>query len=508
MEWYPCSYSGGDWDSVLDIYNYSSKIGRINNQLQLKQGSYVAGGIETVPSDSYINFASIEIIGTYADYPCVFTISGRGREMPTMLSVFFNSVNSKDPSLNVLYKAYNNTYDIYIHKSAASKWDLYAPKSSNWGYVHILSQNCSGDHFKITHPYTQVSELPSNSITAEYYNPYFTMGNLAKNFPLVDSQYGGKIYSGYVRIAKLIFPGTSFNYERPFVAIALESLHGGQRQVLRFERAYTDVSVSLATSSSGEDFNYIITKISSSPHTYEIYSNPTTNAVRITNCSIFPYRNDASEVVRCDFTQLKSVTTIPGTQITPTQTYATLGVTNPSKEKTYLQVQYGGDFTFKNVGSNIHFKVQKTATENSIYNSVTGGTIGTANNKWNQFYAINSSISTSDRKEKEEISYMGKNSNYEDTYMSDEQLLNFILNLKPVLYKRIDGESGRPHHGFIAQDVEELLKRLEIKDHAGFIKSPKIETIEIEEEAEEEYVDETDGQTRTRTVIQKREEQR
>ena len=92
--------------------------------------------------------------------------------------------------------------------------------------------------------------------------------------------------------------------------------------------------------------------------------------------------------------------------------------------------------------------------------------------------------------------------------LSDEQLLNFILNLKPVLYKRIDGESGRPHHGFIAQDVEELLKRLEIKDHAGFIKSPKIETIEIEEEAEEEYVDETDGQTRTRTVIQKREEQR
>ena len=135
------------------------------------------------------------------------------------------------------------------------------------------------------------------------------------------------------------------------------------------------------------------------------------------------------------------------------------------------------------------------------------GTIGTSSYKWNQVWATNGAIQTSDKNEKKEISYYGQHSNY-DTYIDDETLKSFIRGLLSVIYKRVNGESDRPHHGFIAQDVEELLQKLGIKDHAGFIKSPKTETVEIEEEAEETYTDETDGQTRTRTVIQKREEQR
>lgn len=133
--------------------------------------------------------------------------------------------------------------------------------------------------------------------------------------------------------------------------------------------------------------------------------------------------------------------------------------------------------------------------------------LGGASTRWKQIYATTSSISTSDRLEKKDISYIGHYSS-ENTYMSDDTLQDFIRGLLPCIYLRIDGDSGRPHHGLISQDVEELLKKLDIKDHAGFIKSPKTETVEIEEEVEEEYVDEADGQTKTRTVIQKREEQR
>ncbi len=132
--------------------------------------------------------------------------------------------------------------------------------------------------------------------------------------------------------------------------------------------------------------------------------------------------------------------------------------------------------------------------------------LGGASTRWKQIYAVTSSITTSDRREKKNISYMGSYSN-EDTYMSDDTLQSFIRGLLPCIYLRIDGDTGRPHHGLISQDVEELLKKLGIKDHAGFIKSPKTETIEIEEEVEEEYTDE-DGNKKTRTVIQKREEQR
>lgn len=136
-----------------------------------------------------------------------------------------------------------------------------------------------------------------------------------------------------------------------------------------------------------------------------------------------------------------------------------------------------------------------------------GCTLGAPSYRWNGIYSRDSSISTSDRTEKKEVSYIGKSSDY-DTYMDDETLKSFISGLLPVIYKRINGESGRPHHGFIAQDVEKLMQELNIKDHAGFIKSPKTETIEIEEETEEEYTDEVDGQVKIRIVTQKREEQR
>lgn len=47
--------------------------------------------------------------------------------------------------------------------------------------------------------------------------------------------------------------------------------------------------------------------------------------------------------------------------------------------------------------------------------------------------------------------------------MSDTQLVEFILGLLPCIFKRKDGESGRPHHGIISQDFEELMKKLGLR---------------------------------------------
>ena len=108
--------------------------------------------------------------------------------------------------------------------------------------------------------------------------------------------------------------------------------------------------------------------------------------------------------------------------------------------------------------------------------------LGDSSHKWNQLYATNGSISTSDRNEKENISYIGKDSKYKDTYMSDGQLVKFMCGILPCIFKRINGESGRPHHGIIAQDFEELMKKIGLHDHAAFIKSPKTEEIETTKE--------------------------
>ena len=117
----------------------------------------------------------------------------------------------------------------------------------------------------------------------------------------------------------------------------------------------------------------------------------------------------------------------------------------------------------------------------AFYETLTDGvlSLGISGSRWDQVYAKNAAISTSDRKEKNDISYIGEESDY-DTNMSDELLTDFIMGLKPVVFKRSNGESGRPHHGLIAQDVEEILNKLGI-DHAAFIKSPVTKQVEVYE---------------------------
>jgi hypothetical protein len=86
--------------------------------------------------------------------------------------------------------------------------------------------------------------------------------------------------------------------------------------------------------------------------------------------------------------------------------------------------------------------------------------LGNSGRKWNQLYASNATISTSDRNKKQDIENMSN---------IQELLFN---QLKPVTYKMINGTSGRTHYGFVAQDVEDALLEIGIddKDFAGFCK--------------------------------------
>lgn len=99
------------------------------------------------------------------------------------------------------------------------------------------------------------------------------------------------------------------------------------------------------------------------------------------------------------------------------------------------------------------------------FNPMTNGGIalGSASYRWGQIYSTAATISTSDRNEKHDV-----------RDLNPESAKCLILGLRPVSYKFNDGTSGRTHSGLIAQDVEELLRELEIpsKDCAAFIKSP------------------------------------
>lgn len=99
-------------------------------------------------------------------------------------------------------------------------------------------------------------------------------------------------------------------------------------------------------------------------------------------------------------------------------------------------------------------------------------TLGSPNSRWSQIYSSSGSISTSDLKEKKDI----------ETLESDK-METFINALNPVSYKLINGESGRTHHGMVAQQVEEAMAvaGMTDMDFAGFIKSPKYNNVEKED---------------------------
>ena len=96
--------------------------------------------------------------------------------------------------------------------------------------------------------------------------------------------------------------------------------------------------------------------------------------------------------------------------------------------------------------------------------------LGYTGHRWKAIYAASSAITTSDRNMKKNIRDL------------NDKAYEFVMNLKPKSFKFIENDSDRCHYGLIAQDVEELMKKLGMSslDFAGFIKSPKTKVINEE----------------------------
>lgn len=92
--------------------------------------------------------------------------------------------------------------------------------------------------------------------------------------------------------------------------------------------------------------------------------------------------------------------------------------------------------------------VQNNSNDQAILRPKTTSKVqlGQASYKWSAVYATNTSIQ-SDRKHKKNVEHIKK-------------AFEFIMGLEPVQYLMKQGESGRTHYGFIAQDVNALAKSL------------------------------------------------
>ena len=113
----------------------------------------------------------------------------------------------------------------------------------------------------------------------------------------------------------------------------------------------------------------------------------------------------------------------------------------------------GGSFGLS--GSRFSFTVDIMPNANN------GASLGTSGFRWNDIWATNSHIQSSDRNIKKDIQY------------GLEEYDALFDAIKPVTFRYIDGTSGRTHMGIIAQDLEEALNELGIstQDCAAFVKA-------------------------------------
>lgn len=143
----------------------------------------------------------------------------------------------------------------------------------------------------------------------------------------------------------------------------------------------------------------------------------------------------------------------------------TLGTPNYRFDNAYLGDVYSNGYHLN------YDKIYVSGGENSSFVKMYGNTtfgpsgngsmnLGATNYKWNTVWALNSTISTSDKKEKYDIENL------------DDRYIKLLSLLKPKRYKFNKGESDRYHTGLIAQDVERALKKCGIssQEFACFIK--------------------------------------
>ena len=114
----------------------------------------------------------------------------------------------------------------------------------------------------------------------------------------------------------------------------------------------------------------------------------------------------------------------------------------------------GGSSAFVTIGSYV-FCYPAIAPNQDGYASC-----GTAAYRWSDVYAQNAEIQTSDINDKTDVETL------------PQKYLDMMDNITPLRYKLIDGQSGRFHVGFSAQDVEQAMATsgVDSMEFGGFVK--------------------------------------
>ena len=111
--------------------------GTLTGNIAAKGGTTVHYAAASAGSAGFLKIAQFKITGSYQNSPIVIELSSRGREVTCTLYIYFSPVNNSDPSsANIYYTGAD--YDVYIHKSATSTFELYVHKSENYDRIDVI----------------------------------------------------------------------------------------------------------------------------------------------------------------------------------------------------------------------------------------------------------------------------------------------------------------------------------------------------------------------------------
>ncbi len=431
--------------------------GTVKGELRLEKGSIVHEIPYGSPGEGYFHVCRIKVIDNYNDSPICINYMLRDNHPVRLVIKFTGRENTGDETVShfCFQTAYEDgvSVDAYIHNQSPGIWDLYVKKFGTYGRMVVtgVGYDYGYGRFNIEWCSGFYTSLPEPCTRAVPYTP--EISSLHMGGSIITSCEAGSHMEGATNGAIINSTASNGGYT---MLCKLNSTNG-VFNIGVYNGDLVAYYISRARINSGENGFDRVKLIMNESGDSIVHGRQTADVFQAgegTGCNIYPeYRGSGTYDLKLSSGYNRSPNRAVG-----------IG------------------------GSSLH-----PGGDNSM-------TIGTGNLRWNQVYAVNGTISTSDRNLKEEISYIGRESQYKDTYMSDVQLVKFMLGLLPCIFKRTDGESGRPHHGIIAQDFEKTLKDIGLHDHAAFIKSPKM--IEIEEEIEKEVPKEIlqeDGTVKTVT---------
>lgn len=121
----------------------------------------------TAGTSGYFKIARISITGNYINTPILLSYIQRAGKEAT-LYICYNLVNNIDPTLaGFRARSFRNqSIDAYIHKSAASTWDIYVKKAEAYDVLFVTDCQIRDGGTNIYFDNDQVSELPEDAIKA------------------------------------------------------------------------------------------------------------------------------------------------------------------------------------------------------------------------------------------------------------------------------------------------------------------------------------------------------